>query len=75
MVVLRRGLGQPVPEPDPARVKGPHNYPARIIVAIVTFGIYNLWWTYNIMKEPNEHFRINWAWEDSLAQSAQALHR
>jgi hypothetical protein len=75
LAVIYSRLGQPVPEPDPARVKGPHNYPARIIVAIVTFGIYNLWWTYNIMKEPNEHFRINWAWEDSLAQSAQALHQ
>jgi hypothetical protein len=38
-------------------------------------GFYNFWWTYNIMKEPNQHFETNWAWEDSLAQAAQALHQ
>jgi hypothetical protein len=73
--IIYSRLGQPVPQPDPARLKGPHNYVGRIIVSIVTLGIYNLWWTYNIMKEPNEHFEINWAWEDSLAQAAQALHQ
>jgi hypothetical protein len=66
-------LGQPVPQPDPARVKGQHNYVARVIVTVVTLGIYAFWWTYNIMVEPNRHFEINWAWEDALAQSAQAL--
>ena len=68
-------LGQPVPQPDPARVKGPDNYAARIVVTVITFGIYGIWWTYNIMKVPNQHFEINWAWEDSLAQAAQALHQ
>jgi hypothetical protein len=48
---------------------------ARIIVTLVTLGFYNFWWTYNIMKEPNQHFEINWAWEDSLAEAAQALHQ
>ena len=24
---------------------------------------------------PNQHFEINWAWEDSLARAAQALHQ
>ena len=68
-------LGQPVPQPDPARVKGPDNYAARIVVTVITFGIYGIWWTYNIMKVPNQHFEINWAWEDSLAQAAQTLHQ
>ena len=66
-------LGQAVPQPDPARVKGKHNYVARVIVSVVTVGIYAFWWTYNLMNEPNRHFEINWAWEDSLAQAAQAL--
>jgi hypothetical protein len=66
-------LGQPLPQPDPARVKGKHNYVARIIVSIVTVGIYVNWWTYNVMNEPNRHFRINWVWEDSLAHAVQAL--
>lgn len=66
-------LGQPVPQPDPARLKGTHNYVARIIVSIVTLGIYAFWWTYNVMNEPNRHFETNWPWEDSLAQAVQAL--
>jgi hypothetical protein len=68
-------LGQPLPQPDPARIKGRHNYVARIIVSIVTVGIYLLWWTHNIMNEPNRHFEINWVWEDSLAHAAQALQQ
>ena len=44
-------------------------------VVFVSFGFYNLWWTYNLMQEPNQHFEINWAWEDSLARAAQALHQ
>jgi hypothetical protein len=66
-------LGQPLPQPDPARINGKHNYVARIIVSIVTLGIYTFWWTYNLMNEPNRHFEINWAWEDTLAHDAQAL--
>ena len=68
-------LGEPLPQPDPARIKGKHNYLARIIVSIVTVGIYLLWWTRNIMNEPNRHFEINWVWEDSLAHAAQALQQ
>ena len=68
-------LGEPLPQPDPARMKDRHNYLARIIVSIVTVGIYTFWWTYNIMNEPNRHFEINWAWEDSLAHAAQALQQ
>jgi hypothetical protein len=66
-------LGQPLPQPDPARIKGEHNYVARIIVSIVTVLIYLFWWTYNMMNEPNRHFEVNWEWEDSLADAAQAL--
>jgi hypothetical protein len=68
-------LGQPLPQPDPARIKGKQNYVARIIVSIVTVGIYAFWWTYNMMDQPNRHFEINWQWEDSLAQAAQALQQ
>jgi hypothetical protein len=73
LATIYNRLGQPVPQPDPARVKGPDNYAGRIIASIFTLGFYNFWWTYNIMNEPNRHFEINWAWEDSLAQAAQAL--
>ena len=75
LAIIYARLGQPIPQPDPARIKGKQNYVARIIVSIVTVGIYLLWWTYNMMSEPNRHFEINWAWEDSLADAAQALQQ
>jgi hypothetical protein len=73
LAIIYTRLGQSLPQPDPARIKGRQNYVARIIVSIVTVGIYTFWWTYNMMNEPNRHFEINWAWEDSLAHAAQAL--
>jgi hypothetical protein len=75
LAIIYTRLGQPLPQPDAARIKGKHNYLARVIVSIVTVGIYVLWWTYNIMNEPNRHFETNWVWEDSLAHAAQALQQ
>jgi hypothetical protein len=66
-------LGLPIAAPDPARIKGKHNYVARVIVTVITGGIYLFWWYSNLFNEPNNHFRHNWAWEDSLAQAVQTL--
>ncbi len=66
-------LGHPVPYPDTNRVKGNHNYVARIVVAFFTFGIYFLWWYHDMMVEPNRHFYTNWAEEDTLAAVVQAM--
>jgi hypothetical protein len=66
-------LGAPAAPPDPGRLKGQHNYVARIIVLIVTCGIYGLWWTYDVMMDWNKHFEHNWRWEDGLAASVQSL--
>jgi hypothetical protein len=66
-------LGHPLAYPDTNRVKGQHNYAARVVVLIVTFGIYGFWWWYDMMEEPNRHFYINWAEEDELATAVQAL--
>ena len=66
-------LGQAIPTPDPARVKAPQNYVARVIVTILTLGIYHFWWLYNEMVDGNRHFEINWPWEYSLGQAAAAL--
>jgi hypothetical protein len=66
-------LGQPIPYPDPDRVKGDHNYLGRIVATIFTLGIYGLWWLRDMMEEPNRHFRINWAEEDALAAAVQGL--
>jgi hypothetical protein len=66
-------LGANVPQPDPSRVKGQHNYVARIIVTLVTCGIYALWWLYDVMVDWNKHFETNWVWEDALASSVQGM--
>ena len=68
-----RGLGAPVPQPDPSRLKGKHNYVGRIIATIATCGIYALWWQYDVMTEGNVHFEHNWRWEDGLVASVQQL--
>jgi hypothetical protein len=67
-------FGYPLPYPDTARVKGAHNYVGRIVAAIFTVGIYLLWWYYNMMAEPNQHFYTNWSQEDALAAAVQAMH-
>jgi hypothetical protein len=66
-------LGAPVAGPNPARLKGRHNYVARVIVMFLTCGVYSLWWLYDLMVEGNRHFEENWQWEDDLAQSVQQL--
>jgi hypothetical protein len=66
-------LGQPLPAPDPSRVKGKQNYVGRIVATIFTCGIYHFWWLADQMRDVNKHFEVNWPWEDSLAQSVQAL--
>jgi hypothetical protein len=66
-------LGASVPAPDPGRMKGEQNYVARVLVTIVTCGIYGLWWLYDVMVDWNRHFQHNWRWEDGLAASVQSL--
>ena len=66
-------LGAPVTPPDPNRLKGQHNYVGRVVATIFSFGIYGLWWEYDIMTEGNRHFEENWRWEDDVAQSVQQL--
>jgi hypothetical protein len=59
-------LGHTLPRPDPSRVKGKQDYPARIIVTIVTCGIYYFWWLYDMQVEGNRHVEGNWPFEDAL---------
>jgi hypothetical protein len=66
-------LGHPLPYPDTSRVKGQQNYVGRIVAAVFSFGIYFLWWFYDMMAEPNRHFYTNWAQEDALAGAVQAM--
>jgi hypothetical protein len=66
-------LGQNVPAPDPARVKAPQNYAGRIVATVFTCSIYGYWWQADAMRDGNQHFLHNWAWEDGLAGAVQAL--
>jgi hypothetical protein len=59
-------LGKTLPTPDPSRVKGKHNYAARIIVTIVTCGVYHFWWLYDMQVEGNAHVEGNWPFDDAL---------
>jgi hypothetical protein len=71
--IIYTRLGAAVPAPDPSRMKGRHNYVGRIVVTVLTGGIYLLWWVYDAMTEGNEHYDHNWRWEDALATSVQQL--
>jgi hypothetical protein len=66
-------LGQPLPAPDPNRVKGKNNYAGRIVATIFTCGIYGLWWEYDLMVDGNRHFGHNWPWEDALAHAVHQI--
>jgi hypothetical protein len=66
-------LGASVTPPDPSRLKGQHNYLGRVFATIFTFGIYGLWWEYDIMTDTNVHYHECWRWEDSVAQAVQQL--
>src|SRR2546429_1915142 len=50
-------LGQSVPAPDPARVKGKQNYAGRIVATVFTCTIYGYWWQANAMRDGNTHFQ------------------
>jgi hypothetical protein len=47
-------------------VKGKHSYPARIIVTILTCGVYFYWWLYDMQVEGNQHVVGSWPFEDAL---------
>jgi hypothetical protein len=65
-------LGVALPTPDPARVKGRQNYVARVVVTIVTCGLYSLWWIYDMQVEGNRHVEANWPFDDAVAGAVGA---
>ena len=65
-------LGKPLPVPT-RPTKDKHNYVARVIVSLVTCGIYLFWWYYDVMVEPNRHFVEDWAWEDQMGTAVYEL--
>ncbi len=66
-------LGRNLPAPDPARVKGKHNYGGRIVASIFTCGVYLFWWLYDMQVEGNRHVEANWPFEDALVAAVPAV--
>lgn len=66
-------LGAPVAVPPVAATKERHNYIGRVIALVLTFGLYGLWWSYDVMVEGNEHQRRSWASDDALWTAAGTL--
>jgi hypothetical protein len=73
LAAIYERLGQPLPVPDPRRVKQPDQYAWRVVVSVVTCGIYLFWWFVDQQREGDEHYAINWPWEDHLAHAVQTL--
>lgn len=66
-------LGHPLPEPDPSRVKGNHDYVGRVIATVFSCGIYLYWWTYDVQVEGNRHLEQNWPWDDALVAAVTQM--
>ena len=73
LAAIYERLGVALPAPDPARVKGQQNYVARIVVAVVTCGIYLFWWIYDMQVEGNRHVESNWPFDDAVVGAVQML--
>ena len=63
-------LGAAVGDLPPAPLKSPHRYGPRIVVSLLTCGLYGFWWIYDLMEEANRHFQRDWVWEDAFASAA-----
>ena len=72
LAALYARLGATLPPPDPARVKGKHNYVGRVVATIVTCGLYLFWWLYDLQVEGNRHVEGNWPFEDAVLAAAAA---
>ena len=73
LAVVYGRLGAPLPVPDPTRIKGRHNYVGRVVATVLTCGIYQLWWLYDVQAEGNRHLGVNWAWDDALVRAVDEL--
>ncbi|HEX4978690.1 MAG TPA: hypothetical protein VFV35_01375 [Acidimicrobiales bacterium] len=61
----RAGLTH-APLPPARPPKPPHSYGLRIAATVATCGIYSYWWLADLMREGNDHFEADAAWEDAL---------
>jgi hypothetical protein len=69
---ILQALGARVEAPPPP-TKGRHNWVGRALATLATCGVYGFWWLYDVMEDLNEHYRVNWWWEDQLPGAMAAL--
>lgn len=65
-------LGQQVNAVEKTQ-KQPFNIVGRVIATVFTCGIYGIWWWYNMMMDPNQHFEEDWQFEDQVAAAVQNM--
>jgi hypothetical protein len=65
LAAVLAALGTHVDWPYPLPVKPPHRYGLRVLATVGTCGFYSYWWLADLMREGNDHFQWNWAWEDA----------
>jgi hypothetical protein len=42
-------------------------------VSILTCGIYEFWWIYDMQIEGNRHLEVNWPFEDAVVAAVDTL--
>ena len=56
--------GSPLPRRRAAR---------RVLLTVLTLGVYGNWWVRDLMRDGNTHFEENWRFEDDLAVASRSM--
>ncbi len=65
-------LGHPMTAPV-RTPKGPHNTAGRVVAFIFSFGIYGIWWWYDMLDDGNTFLDEGWPLEDAVSRAVQAI--
>ena len=72
LTTILTDLGIAMPQPS-VSTKQPHGYVGRIVATVFTAGLYVLWWVADVMREGNQNFADDVAWETALGQAAASF--
>jgi hypothetical protein len=72
MSTILADLGVAMPHPA-AAMKSPHNYAGRVVATVFSLGLYGLWWVADVMREGNDNFAADLAWEDALGSAIRSF--
>jgi hypothetical protein len=62
-------LGFPAGSPYSARRLPERSFGLYLLLSIVTIGLFTFYWWYTLLRDPNEHFRYQWQFEDNLVST------